>query len=314
MLSVTILLRTEGAVSPSTPTVVNNAVATNFNPFNTDINTVRGQESGYPTWNPLSGQNIDLQDGNLDAESGTISSYATIPSTMAMTNGKYYAEFTYRENINGAGDGSNFFRFGISQTDRNFESGSDPLGTSKDFGWKGAGTLTLRTNGSNTYTYTGNTVADGDVLSLAFDADAGKLWIARNGTYATNSSGTGDPANGNNPDYSSLTYSGGYFFVAGPYAGAASPADGGGRLSAALVANFGQKPFKFAPPDGFQPLNTANARPVNVISRPDHYVGVTTGNFDQQKTHVTGFQPDLIWHKLKICFWITFSYRQCAWC
>ena len=69
---------------------------------------------------------------------------------------------------------SNFFRFGISQTDRNFESGSDPLGTSKDFGWKGAGTLTMVTNGSNTYTYTGNTVADGDVLSLAFDADAWK--------------------------------------------------------------------------------------------------------------------------------------------
>ena len=24
------------------------------------------------------------------------------------------------------------------------------------------------------------------------------------------------------------------------------------------TANFGQKPFKFSPPDGFQPLNTAN--------------------------------------------------------
>ena len=29
------------------------AKATTFNPFNTDINTVRGQETGYPTWNPL---------------------------------------------------------------------------------------------------------------------------------------------------------------------------------------------------------------------------------------------------------------------
>ena len=27
--------------------------ATNFNPFNTDINTVRGQETGYATLNPL---------------------------------------------------------------------------------------------------------------------------------------------------------------------------------------------------------------------------------------------------------------------
>ena len=39
------------------------------------------------------------------------------------------------------------------------------------------------------------------------------------------------------------------------------------------TANFGQKPFKFPPPDGFQPLNAANVRPVNVISRPDQYVG-----------------------------------------
>ena len=42
------------------------------------------------------------------------------------------------------------------------------------------------------------------------------------------------------------------------------------------TANFGQKPFKFPPPDGFQPLNTANTRPETVISRPDQYVGMTT--------------------------------------
>ena len=40
------------AVSPSS-IVAASAAATNFNPFNTDINTVRGQETGYCTWNPL---------------------------------------------------------------------------------------------------------------------------------------------------------------------------------------------------------------------------------------------------------------------
>ena len=40
--------------------------ATNFNPFNTDINTVRGQETDYPTMNPLSkNSSITLTDGNL---------------------------------------------------------------------------------------------------------------------------------------------------------------------------------------------------------------------------------------------------------
>ena len=51
-------------VDPASP--VGNATATNFNPFNTDINTVRGQETGYPTMNPLAKNSaITLEDGNL---------------------------------------------------------------------------------------------------------------------------------------------------------------------------------------------------------------------------------------------------------
>ena len=42
-------------VDPLTPN--GDAVTTNFNPFNTDINTVRGQEGGYATWNPLNKHN-----------------------------------------------------------------------------------------------------------------------------------------------------------------------------------------------------------------------------------------------------------------
>ena len=38
-----------------------------------------------------------------------------------------------------------------------------------------------------------------------------------------------------------------------------------------ILETFGQKPFKFPPPDGFQPLNAANVRPETVIARPDQY-------------------------------------------
>ena len=41
-------------VTPGNITANGDAVATTFNPFNTDVNTIRGQETGYPTWNPLS--------------------------------------------------------------------------------------------------------------------------------------------------------------------------------------------------------------------------------------------------------------------
>jgi hypothetical protein len=61
--------------------------------------------------------------------------------------------------------------------------------------------------------------------------------------------------------------------------------------------NFGQKPFKFPPPAGFQPLALANT-PRPSIVRPDQYVGVTTytGNGGTQSINV-GFKPDLIWVK-----------------
>ena len=279
-------------------------------PPTSGITTTNSAPANYCTWNRFSGRHIELADGNLDAESSTISTYAVIPSTIPMTSGKWYAEFTYRENINGAGDGSNFLRFGISQTDRNFQS-STPLGTDKDHGFAGSSTaFHARTNGSNTYTYSGIALADGDIFSLAFDADAGQLWVAKNGTYLTNSGGAGDPANGNNPDHSSLTYSGGYFFVAGPYAGAASPGDGGGRLSSGIVGNWGQKPFKYAVPQGFLPVNSAAVRRETVIPHPERYVGIATykgsGSTNQiisanavqlvdGGSNSSTFNPDWIW-------------------
>ena len=46
-----------------------------------------------------------------------------------------------------------------------------------------------------------------------------------------------------------------------------------GTSTAQLVsANFGQKPFKFTPPDGFQPMTSSILRPDTVIARSDQYV------------------------------------------
>jgi hypothetical protein len=62
--------------------------------------------------------------------------------------------------------------------------------------------------------------------------------------------------------------------------------------------NFGQKPFKYAPPQGFLPLNSASATPETVITRPDQFVGVTlyTGNGTGQSIN-TGQKPDFVWIK-----------------
>ena len=42
--------------------------------------------------------------------------------------------------------------------------------------------------------------------------------------------------------------------------------------SATTVANFGQKPFKYAPPRGFKSLSSAGTKPKTVISNPANFV------------------------------------------
>jgi len=64
-----------------------------------------------------------------------------------------------------------------------------------------------------------------------------------------------------------------------------------------MVANFGQKPFKFPPPAGFQPLALANT-PRPTIVRPDQYVGIVTySGSGATRSLTTGFKPDLVWIK-----------------
>ena len=104
------------------------------------------------------------------------------------------------------------------------------------------------------------------IIGIAVDMDNDKMWAHYNGEYG-NAGGIGNPVTGANPAFSG-EFSGLEIFPAGGIA-----VDSG---SGYIRANWGQKPFKFPPPDGFQPLNNANIRPVKVISRPDHYVGITT--------------------------------------
>ena len=86
-------VRVNGSTLLTDPVVRNgDAAATNFNPFNTDINTVRGQETGYATLNPLrySGYTTSdriFTDGNL-----RMLGRGDGVSNFGATTGKFYAE------------------------------------------------------------------------------------------------------------------------------------------------------------------------------------------------------------------------------
>ena len=115
---------------------------------------------------------------------------------------------------------------------------------------------------------TGYTI--GDIIGLALDVDAKTVSVYKNGILL----GTKTESS-----MGSIVH-----FVCNP---------SGGRIA----ANFGQNPFKFPPPAGFQPLTLANT-PRPTIVRPDQFVGVSTwtGN-GTTRSIITGFKPDFVWIK-----------------
>ena len=106
------------------------------------------------------------------------------------------------------------------------------------------------TSSSTSYGTTWST--PGDVVGLKYNADTGKLGFIINGV-----------------DQGDITQ---LFSTSQRWVVGISLRGGGAKAE----INFGQKPFKFPPPDGFQLLTTANSRPETVISRPDKFVGIAT--------------------------------------
>ena len=118
-----------------------------------------------------------------------------------------------------------------------------------------------------------NSYGSSDVVGVTLDADIKKVTFYKNGSV-----------NDANSNYTYSTSNPVYPFVA--------------LNSSNADMNFGQKPFKYAPPQGFLPLNSASVTPETVIPRPNQYVGVTTftGNGGTQSINI-GLKPDLIWIK-----------------
>jgi len=268
-------IRIDGSVILTDPVTRNgDAAATNFNPFNTDINTVRGQESGYATMSPLFlPDGHTFTNGNLTVTHST-GAHQAICADFAMSSGKWYWEYVW--NSGPSGNLTGIWKTNDYTLDKYIG------GTSSSYGYYSADGNKYTNSSASSY---GSSFTTGDVIGNAFDADNGTLTFYKNGI----SQGVA---------YSSIPVG-----INSSYFPAWSK-DTGGTNTTTATTNFGQKPFKFPPPEGFQPLNTANVRPETVIARPDQYVGVMTYTGTSASTAtVTSenikFQPDFVWCKYR---------------
>lgn len=130
------------------------------------------------------------------------------------------------------------------------------------------------TNGSNSVY--GSSVSSGDIIGVAFDADNGKLFFAKNNTWQN----SGDPVAGTNAAFTGLT--------TGPYMAAM------GHDTGTSDINFGQRAFTYTPPTGYLALCSANLTTPTIL-KGNAYVDAKTRTGTGASASVTGlgFAPDL---------------------
>jgi len=230
--------------------------------------------ANYCVWNPLDSTLASISGGvreaNLVVGNGVDLVIRAARATFQIpTSGKWYWEQFWYNTTTTA-----YIGIGTAATSLSANLGSSSTG----YAYNPNGNK--YNNGSGT-AY-GNTFTNGDVIGIAFDADNGKLYFSKNGTWQN----SGDPVAGTNAAFTGLT-SGPYFPMASVYYGDA------------WASTWGQRPFSYTPPTGFVRLNTYNL-PDSTIKKGNTVMDATTytgTGASLSVTNTSAFKPDLVWVK-----------------
>ena len=252
---------------------------------------VANSKNNFVTMNPLNKSGCTLSNGNLTTADSS-SSGGQIYSTMGSNTGKWYYE-AHVTDVGGPGGQI----IGIGPLRR-------PAGNVQNrTGYRSSGDVY---NDGGSVQQTGTTYTTGDIIGVAWDADAKKLWFAKNGSWVY----SGDPVNGGNQ---ATAYSNSE--TQGP-----SVQYDNGAISQVTNFNFGQNPtfsgqvtagtntdgngkglFKYAPPTGFLALCDDNL-PTPAVADPGKHLKTVVysgdSNFSKSINGV-GFKPDLVWVKCR---------------
>lgn len=241
---------TTATLGNDTSGIGNNFTATNFSVASDSTRDSVADHPGtnYATWNSIDANLVTTSNGNLTADTPAFSNQ--IRATIGMASGKYYWEVT-PTSVNGQAVCP-----GIVS-----EKGPNTLWLGWDiYGWCYNGnTGQIFNNTTNTAFSVGFT--QNDVIGVAFDADTGKLWFAKNGTWGA----SGNPGAGTNPARTLPT--GEVYFPA--------LGDSSNGSATTSTVNFGQQPFVYTPPSGFKTLTASNL-PTPTIAKPsEHFDAIT---------------------------------------
>ena len=263
----------------------------------------------FCTWNPLDpiDSNITLSQGNTRSLCPA-SGYPETYGNFGMRSGKWYAEF-YLDYVQGGS--ASYFAIGIAQQNAKLYTTTPGLGRTNTIIYLGNNGKTEKDGTVQSY---GNTYGQGHIIGIAFDADNGKIYFSKNGTFQN----SGNPANGTNPAYTSIDLTDDWFFsFTDSYNGqngsliinaGQDSSFGGNKTSGSANASDSNSVgnFFYTPPTDFLALSSANL-PISADIDPAQTdddnpsklcTAVTfTGNGGTNNITGVGFQSDLAFFK-----------------
>jgi len=245
-----------------------------------DSPTVSLGSSNYATWNSAYPSVSGILNANLSGSSG-----AVFVSTIGMSSGKWYAEFT----TGATSAASGYPVFGVhSNTSGGPVTGYPGSNSTNNSGFGiynyQVGSVVYQViDGVQTTVAGATNWAANDVIMFAFDADTGKVWAGKNGTWYV----SGNPSAGTGQLGTISSARGVFYFGCGIN-------DAGATSS----VNFGQRPFTYTPPAGFNSLNTYNLPAATINNGAQNFAATLyTGNGGTQTVSNGNFQPDFVWIK-----------------
>lgn len=239
--------------------------------YGTDTGVGGEVRGNYCTWNAISNTASGLANGNLDLTASSPMTRAN--STIAVSSGKWY----YEIRLNTAGTNSSA---GIGQ---NFVTNSYPGYDALSYSFE---IDNARIANNDVLTSYGSACTAGDTFMCAIDLDNNKIFFGKNGTWFNSS----NPVTGASPAFSITA--GTYCAIARPYGG-----------SAAISANFGQRPFAYTAPSGYKALCTQNlptpaiGATSSTLASKNMNIALYTGNGSTLAVTGLGFSPDFVWVK-----------------
>jgi hypothetical protein len=241
--------------------------------------------ANYATLNPLiPSNNQTVSNGNLNTTKTAINTFGIAPSTISISSGLWYVEFT--PTSFGTADNLDMGIIGIANALSGGVIAGYAIGQyATGYSYTGLGRYV--NNNATVATYT--SMSSGNVLMMAIDLTSNKLYFGVNGTWVN----SGNPAAGT-----------GFVatIAAGTYYVGIGSATGGTAQTTTASINFGQRPFSYTAPTGFVALNTYNLSTPTIANGAAYmaattYTGTGAALTVANTVNGTAMQPDWVWIK-----------------